>query len=264
MVEKGKTYVIMGLLDTDSIAYAVGQTIEAMGGTVVYTVQNERMKRIFIDRSKKLTTEEKERLNLRYCDVTVDGEIEALFKDIDNLGGVVHSLAYANPKTCLGEEFHTEAVDDIKQALEISSISLATVVSHASAAMPDGGSVVAMTFDTRHVYPGYNWMGVCKAALEAVVRSLARRHGKDRIRINAVSAGPLATKAATSIPGFSDLSGLWATLSPLPWDTDTARTDVAHAVTYLLGTYSKMITGEVLHVDGGASIIAGELLPHEK
>jgi len=264
MVEKGKTYVIMGLLDTESIAYAVGQTIEAMGGTVVYTVQNERMKRIFIDRSKKLTAEEKERLNLRYCDVTVDGEVEALFKDIDNLGGVVHSLAYANPKTCLGEEFHTEAVDDIKQALEISSISLATVVSHASAAMPDGGSVVAMTFDTRHVYPGYNWMGVCKAALEAVVRSLARRHGKDRIRINAVSAGPLATKAATSIPGFSDLSGLWATLSPLPWDTDTARADVAHAVTYLLGAYSKMITGEVLHVDGGASIIAGELLPHEK
>lgn len=264
MVEKGKTYVVMGLLDTASIAYAIGQNIEAMGGTTVYTVQNERMKRIFIDRSKKLSAEEKDRLNLRFCDVTVDEEVEALFKDMDNLAGVVHSLAYANPKTCLGEEFHTDAVDDIKQAFEISSVSLATVLRHASGAMPEGGSVVAMTFDTRHVYPGYNWMGVCKAALEAVVRSLARRHGKDRIRVNAVSAGPLATKAATSIPGFSDLSSVWASLSPLPWDTDTARVDVAHAVTYLLGSYSKMITGEVLHVDGGASIVGGELLPHEK
>ena len=131
MIEKDKLYVVMGLLDTESIAYAVGQTIEKLGGQVVYTVQSERMKRIFIDRSKKLTDEEKERLRFAYCDITKNDEVEALFKDLGEVAGVVHSIAFANPKTCLGEEFHTAETEDIKLALEISSVSLATVVRHA-------------------------------------------------------------------------------------------------------------------------------------
>ena len=253
----------MGLLDTESIAYAIGETIRQMGGNVIYTVQNERMKRIFIARSKALTDEEKARLDFRYCEITDDEEVRKLFEELPDVAGVVHSIAYANPKTCLGEEFHTSEVEDIKKALEISSISLATVARHAQNSMRAGGSILALTFDTRHVYPGYNWMGVCKSALEAIVRGLARRHGRPRIRINALSAGPLATKAATSIPGFSGLGGLWNNMSPLPWDTSESKQDVAYAAAYLLGPYSKMITGETIHVDGGASIIAGSLLPHE-
>ena len=167
MIEKGKRYLVMGLLDPDSIAYAIGRTVRELGGDVIFTVQNERLKRIFFDRSKKLPAEEKDALEIRFCDVTVDEEVERLFSDIGPLDGVVHSIAYANPKTCLGEEFHTDAFDDLKQAFEISCVSLATVTKHAATAMPDGGGIVTMTFDSRHTFPYYNWMGVNKAALEA-------------------------------------------------------------------------------------------------
>ncbi len=265
MVESGKTYVVMGLLDQDSIAYYIGRTIEAQGGRVVFTVQNERMKKLFIDsRRSRMTEEEKAALNIRYCDITVEEEVAALFSELKDVRGVVHSIAFANPQTCLGEEFHTSAVEDIKLAHHISCISLATVARYAQPAMAAGGSLVALTFDTRHVFPFYNWMGVQKAALEALVRGLARRHGRDLVRINAVSAGPLATMAATKIPGFGEMANVWNRSSPLPWDPFADKQEVANAVTYLLGPYSKKITGQVLFVDGGASVVGGELMPFER
>ena len=182
MIEKGKTYVVMGVLDSDSLAYYIGKTIQDFGGNVIYTAQNERMKKLFFDRSKKMSDEEKSSIEFKYCDVTVEEEVKALFEDIGTCSGVVHSIAYANPKTSLGEEFHTDAVDDLKMAFHISSLSLATVSRYAVKAMPEGGSILGMTFDTRQVYPLYNWMGVCKSALEAVGRALARRHGTDMVR----------------------------------------------------------------------------------
>jgi len=264
MIEKGKTYVVMGLLDSDSIAYAIGQTIEQFGGKVIYSVQNERMKKIFFDRSKKLDDEEKAKLDIRFCDVTVDDEVKAFFDNVGDISGLVHSIAFANPKTCLGEEFHTDAYDDLKAGFHISSVSLATVVQHAQGHMPDGGGVVAMTFESRLAFPYYNWMGVNKAALEAVVRALARRHGRSAIRVNAVSAGPVMTKAAKAIPHFDFISRTWQNVSPLPWDVYREKQEVANGVVFLLGPYSRKITGQILHVDGGASIVGGELLPQER
>lgn len=265
MVEQGKTYVVMGLLDQDSAAYYIGRTIETLGGKVVFTVQNERMKKLFIDsRRSKMSDDEKSSLNIRFCDITIEDEVSALFKDLGAVSGVVHSIAYANPQTCLGTEFHTSAVEDIKMAHHISCISLATVARYAQPCMAEGGSIVAMTFDSQHVFPFYNWMGVQKAALEALVRALARRHGRDLVRINAVSAGPLSTMAATKIPGFSEMSNVWNNSSPLPWDPVADKQAVANAVVYLLGNCSQKITGQVLHVDGGASIIGGTMLEHER
>lgn len=265
MVEQGQTYVVMGLLDQDSIAYAIGRTIENLGGKVVFTVQNERMKKLFIDsRRSKMTDDEKTSLNVRYCDVTIQDEVAALFRDLGPIRGIVHSIAYANPNTCLGPEFHTDAVEDIKLAHHISCVSLATVVKHAQPNLKQGGSVVAMTFDSQHVFPFYNWMGVQKAALEALVRGLARRHGRDLIRINAVSAGPLATMAATKIPGFTQMADIWNHSSPLPWDPVGDKQAVANAVVYLVGPYSDKITGQVLHVDGGASVMGGSLMENER
>ncbi len=193
----------------------------------------------------------------------------------------MHSIAFANPRTLLGEEFHTDAIDDIKLSHHISCVSLATVLRHAQANLSGGGSVVALTFDTTRVYPFYNWMGVQKAALEALVRALARRHGRDNIRVNTVSAGPLDTKAASKIPGFGGMgpldtkaaskipgfggmTELWSQSSPLPWDTTRDKQAVANAVAFLLGPYSGKITGHTLVVDGGASIIAGQLHPFER
>jgi meromycolic acid enoyl-[acyl-carrier-protein] reductase len=264
MIEKGKTYVVMGLLDADSIAYAVGKTVQQFGGNVIYTVQNERMKKIFFERNKKWSEEEKNALNIRYCDVTKDDEVIQLFEDVGPIAGVTHSIAFANPKTCLGTEFHTDAYDDLKLAYHISAVSLATVTRYAVPKMEQGGSVVALSFASELAFAYYNWMGVNKAALEATVRGLARRHGRDLVRINAISAGPVATKAGSAIPGFQELASTWEKISPLPWDLEADKQEVAHAAAFLMGPYSKKISGQVLYVDGGASIVGGELLPYEK
>lgn len=264
MVEKDATYVVMGLLDSDSLAFAIGQEIERGGGKVIYTVQNERLKKIFFDRSDKLTQEQKEALRFEYCDVLNDSQVKDLFERTGPIAGVVHSIAFANPKTCLGSEFHTDAYDDLKTAFQISCVSLATVVRYAQPKMTHGGSVVALTFESKLAFPYYNWMGVNKAALEALVRGLARRHGRDFVRVNAISAGPLTTKAAKAIPHFAHLARTWRKVSPLPWDVINDKTEVAHATAFLLGPYSKKITGQVIHVDGGASIVGGDLLPSER
>lgn len=264
MIEAGKTYIVMGLLDSDSIAYAIGKAIEHHGGRVIYTVQNERMKKIFFDRSKKMSDEEKGSVNIQYCDVTVEEDLKNFFSGLGEISGIVHSIAFANPNTCLGSEFHTDAIEDLKQAFHISCASLASVVRHAYPHMRHGGSVVALTFESRFAYPYYNWMGVNKAALEATVRALARRHGRDLIRVNAVSAGPVSTKAAKSIPHFALLARTWRKMSPLPWDVHGEKDQVANAAAFLLGPLAKKITGQVIRVDGGASIMGGELTPEER
>jgi enoyl-[acyl-carrier protein] reductase I len=264
MIQRDATYVVMGLLDSDSIAYAIGKAIGEGGGKVIFTVQSARMKKIFFDRNKALDQEVKDALDIRFCDITQDEEIEALFADIGPIAGVVHSIAYANPKTCLGPEFHTDAYDDLKTGFHISAVSLASVTRYAVPNMPDGGAVVALSFASEIAFAYYNWMHVNKAALEATVRGLARRHGRDYVRVNAISAGPLSTKAAGAIPGFKELGNTWERMAPIPWNPETDKEEVANAALFLIGPCSRKISGQVLYVDGGASIVGGELLPHEK
>ena len=266
MITKDSVYVVMGILNTDSIAYSTGRLIEKLGGRVIWTAQNERMKKIFFDRGcKDLRTDEKSSMDFRYCDVTIKEEVEELFLSVGQIDGVLHSIAYANPKTCLGGDvLYTDATDDILQGFHISSASLATVANFAIPQMKNGGSIVTLSFEGQRPFPYYNWMGVNKAALEAVVKALARNYGKDKIRVNAVSAGPLTTKAASSIPYFEHLSKTWEQISPLPWNTVEDKEEVAGAVVFLLGNYSKKITGQTLFVDGGANFIGGTLMDFEK
>jgi enoyl-[acyl-carrier protein] reductase I len=254
----------MGLLNTDSIAYAAGRMIEEMGGNVIYTVQSERMKRVFFDRSPDLTDEEKAAMDIRYCDVTIENEVRNLFESTGPINGVLHSIGFANPKTCLGDQMYTSAYEDIKQAFHISCASLATVSHFALENMEKGGSIVTLSFESQVAFPYYNWMGVNKAALEALVRALAREYGREHVRVNAISAGPLATKAAKSIPHFAHLAKTWRQMSPLPWDVVNDKEEVANAVVFMLGKYSKKITGQTIYVDGGANNIGGALLKAEK
>ncbi len=264
MIEAGKYYLVMGLLDPDSIAYYVGKTIEAQGGRVIYTVQNDVIKRRFLDRAAGLSDEERAKLDFRYCDVTNVEEVRTLFGSLAPLAGIVHSIAFANPRTLLGPEFHTDSMEDVKLSHHISCASLATVLKYGQPKMEAGGSVVAMTFDTTHVYPCYNWMGVQKAALEALVRALARRHGRDQVRVNAISAGPVETKAGKKIPGFENMINMWDSSCPLGWDTTRDKQAVADSVAFLLSPYARKITGHTLVVDGGAALMAGPLLDWER
>jgi enoyl-[acyl-carrier protein] reductase I len=140
---------------------------------------------------------------------------------------------------------------DVLTAFEISAASLAFVAGAAREKFTRGGSIVALSFDSQNVYPNYNWMGVCKAALEACARYLARDLGAIGVRVNSLSAGPQKTMAATHIPGFNRISDEWPGRSPIGWDLDNDRHAVADSAVYLLSDLSKRVTGELLHVDGG-------------
>ena len=264
MIVKDKPYLVMGLLDPQSIAYFIGKTIENLGGKVIYSVQNEVVKKRYLDPSKLITPAEKAALDLRFCDIADEDQVRVLFDGLGPLAGVVHSIAYANPKTCMGTEFHTRSMADVLKSYQISCASLATVTQLAAPHMKEGGSVLALSFDTHHVYPLYNWMGVHKAALEALVRALARRHGRDLIRVNAISSGPVTTMAASKIPDFEHIGKLWAQTSPIPWDPVQDRQAVANAAAFLMGPLASKITGQILAVDGGAAIMGGPLMEHEK
>ena len=123
----------------------------------------------------------------------------------------------------------------------------------------EGSSIVAVDFDNSQAWPGYDWQGVAKSSLQSIVRYLAFYVGKNSIRVNAVASGPLATTAAKNIPGFSTMNSEWNDKAPLGWDTKNSE-PVAKAINFLLSDYSEAITGEIIHVDGGAHAIGGSML----
>jgi enoyl-[acyl-carrier protein] reductase I len=165
------------------------------------------------------------------------------------IDGGLHAIAYA-PPDALGGAFLDTPPDSAATTFVTSAYSLKALGATLRPLMIDGGSLVALDFDATVAWPVYDWMGVAKAALEAAARYLARDLGPDGIRVNLVSAGPLATVAAGGIPGFEQLAGAWGEQAPLGWNSEDAR-PVADAVCFLFSNLARAITGEVLHVDGG-------------
>jgi len=246
----GRRLLVTGVVTKDSIAYAVARRAQEEGADVVLTGFG-RARRLTERAARTLATP----CDVLELDVNVPADLDALAADLrarwGAVDGVLHAIAFA-PPDALGGAFLDTPVESAQQAFATSAFSLKSlaVALRPLLAAGDAPSVVGLDFDARVAWPVYDWMGVAKAALESVSRYLARDLGPDGIRVNLVSAGPLATIAAGGIPGFDRLADAWTDRAPLGWDV-TDPGPVAAAVNFLLSAGAQGITGELLHVDGG-------------
>jgi enoyl-[acyl-carrier protein] reductase I len=246
----GKRIVVTGVLTDDSLAYAVADLAQVEGAEVVLTGAGRGLsltRRV----ARHLSTPP----DVLELDVTVPGHVETVADELRTrwgaIDGVLHSIGFA-PAACIGGGFLDAEWDDVKVALEISAFSLKLLAVGLRPLLQaaGGGSVVGLDFDATVAWPGYDWMGVAKAALESTARYLARDLGPDRIRVNLVAAGPIKTMAAKSIPGFARFEEVWDERAPLGWNVaDPAP--VARACVALLSDWFPATTGEMVHVDGG-------------
>jgi enoyl-[acyl-carrier protein] reductase I len=249
----GKKGLVLGVANDYSIAWAITQKLLAEGAEIGFThLPGEKMER----RVRKLTDPIGAKM-LVPCDVQKDEEIARTFEVGRNTYGaldfVLHSIAYA-PIDDLKRPFVMSSRDGFKTAMDISVYSLAAVARYAVEAMPAGGAIVTLTyFGGERVVAGYNLMGVCKAALDASVRYLAYDLGPKKIRVNAVSAGPVKTLAASAVGDSDKLAGLYEAVSPL--GRNITREEVGSAGMFLLSDLASGITGEVLHVDCGYNVM---------
>ncbi len=170
---------------------------------------------------------------------------------VEALDGVVHSIAYGNPDTVLGDRFLTAPWEDVSQALQVSTYSLQALTSAVLPVLGPRASVVGLTFDASVAWPAYDWMGVAKAGLESCARYLARDLGAQGTRVNLVAAGPVKTMAAKSIPGFAQFEERFQAEAPLGWDVVADAGAVARTTVALLSDWFPKTTGEIIHVDGG-------------
>jgi enoyl ACP reductase len=247
---EGKHILVTGVLTDDSLAYGTAAMAQREGAEIVLTS---------FGRAMSLTRRVAKRLptvpDVLDLDVTSDVDMAAVAAELTSrwgrLDGFLHSIGNA-PASCLGGGFLTAPWADVALAIEISAFSLKTLATALRPLMvaAGGGSIVGLDFDNTVAWPGYDWMGVAKSALESTSRYLARDLGAEHIRVNLVSAGPIRTVAARSIPGFSRFEDVWGERAPLGWDIADSE-PVARACVALLSDWFPMTTGEIVHVDGG-------------
>ena len=251
---EGKTGIIFGVANKRSIAWAIAQSLAAAGARLAFTYQGERLKEGVEGLSSTLS----ESLLLP-CDVTADGDITNVFREVEAQFGrldiLVHSVAFA-PREDLEGEFVNTSREGFKLAHDISAYSLVALTRAATPLMEKsgGGAVLAMTYyGAEKAVEGYNLMGVAKASLEASVRYLAANMGQRKIRVNAISAGPVNTLAARGIKGFTGMLKHHAEKAPLRRNVELE--EIGSAALFLLSDMSSAITGEVMYVDCGYNIV---------
>jgi enoyl ACP reductase len=252
----GKKLLITGVITRDSIAWEVARQAQEAGAEVVLTGFG-RAKRMTDRAAAKLP----QPVDVLELDVNNPDDLQAVAEDLrerwGRLDGVLHAIAFA-PEDALGGRFLDTPPESAAMAFKTSAYSLKALAKAVLPLMEEGGAVVGMDFDASVAWPVYDWMGVSKAALEAVSRYLARDLGPRHVRVNLVSAGPLGTLAARGIPGFEGLATAWRRQAPLGWDTEDPA-PVAAAVCFLLSDHARAITGEILHVDGGFHAMGTQL-----
>ncbi len=246
----GKTGLIVGVANKRSIAWAIAQAASTAGARLALTYQGERLEENVRDLSAALSDP-----LILPLDVTDDAQMANVFAEIDRgFGGldfVVHGAAYA-PREELSNPFVQTTRDGFKMALDVSAYSLIALARGALPLMEKkgGGSIVTLTYlGSQRVFQNYNVMGVAKAALESTVRYLAADLGPKNIRVNAISAGPIKTLAASGVSGFSSILQVYRDRAPLRRTVDTS--EVADAALFLLSDAGRAVTAEVLMVDGG-------------
>ncbi len=248
----GRIAVVVGVANRRSIAWGIAQALQQAGARLVITYQNERLAEEARDLIQALPGAEGFQ-----CDVSVDAEIDRLFAQLKERYGklhvLVHSIAFA-PAEELKREFLLTSREGFRIAHDVSVYSLIALSRAAAPLMSEGGSIITLTYyGSEKVVPNYNVMGVAKAALEASVRYLANDLGKHKVRVNAISAGPIKTLAARGISGLGDMLKAHAERAPLKRNVEVE--EVAKTALFLASDLATGVTGEVIYVDCGYNIM---------
>ncbi|HBL28376.1 MAG TPA: NADH-specific enoyl-ACP reductase [Acidobacteria bacterium] len=253
---QGKRGLVMGVSNGRSLGWAIAQRLRDAGAELAFSYQGERLK----EDLEKLT-QDMPGTRLYSCDVTREEELAAMFSDLREAWGsldyVVHSIAFA-PRPAMDGRYIETTRDDWRTALEVSAYSLVSVARAAEPLLNPGAGIVTLTYyAAEKVVPKYNVMGIAKSALEASVRYLAYEMGKQGVRVNAVSAGPVRTVAARSIPGFMKMFNRVGDMAPL--GRNVTHEEVGNLGLFLLSPLASGITGETVYVDSGFHIMGMEL-----
>jgi enoyl-[acyl-carrier protein] reductase I len=248
----GKVAFIFGIANQRSIGWGITQALAREGATVALSIFNEDLRRRVEPLAEEVGCD-----FIEVANANDDDEMDAIFEKFKARYGtvdiLVHSIAFAN-RDDLGGRFVDISRDGFKLALESSAYSLIAMAKRAEPLMPNGGSIMSMTYyASEKVMPDYNVMAVAKAALETITKYLAKDLGPKKIRVNAISAGPIKTLAAAGIPGFRDLLRHFDNVAPL--GETVSIEDVGNAALFLASDLSKMITGEIMHVDSGYNVL---------
>ncbi|MBM7659730.1 enoyl-[acyl-carrier protein] reductase I [Bacillus mesophilus] len=251
---KDRTYVVMGVANKRSIAWGIARSLHDAGARLVFTYAGERLEQSVRDLAESL--DRKDSLVLP-CDVTNDQDIEKCFEEIkESVGvihGVAHCIAFANKEELNGDYMNTTR-DGFLLAHNISSYSLTAVAKVAKDLMTEGGGIVTLTYlGGERVVNNYNVMGVAKASLDASVKYLANDLGKQGIRVNSISAGPIRTLSAKGVSDFNSILKEIEEKSPLR--RTTTQEEVGDTAVFLFSDLSRGITGEMIHVDSGYHIL---------
>lgn len=248
----GKRGIIFGVANDKSIAWGIAEQLKEQGATLAFTYLNEALEKRVRPLAESLDAE-----LILPCNVSDDKEIEAVFKEVESQWGeldfVVHAVAYADRED-LKRPFSQTSREGFAMAMDISAYSLVAVTHYAEPLLKEGGSIVTLTYlGSDRVVPNYNVMGVAKAALESSVRYLAAELGPKGIRVNAISAGPIRTLAASGIANFRAKIKLMDDHAPLR--RTVTQNEVGNSAVYLLSDLGSGVTGEVHLVDAGFNIV---------
>ena len=252
---EGKNALVMGVTNHRSLGWAIADQLRQAGARLAFSYQGERLQ----GELEKLTADLPDSLSIQ-CDVTREEELENLFatvgREMGSIDALVHAIAFA-PRAAMDGRYIDTTREDWLTALEVSAYSLVAAARHAEPLLSEGASIATLTYHAaERVVPKYNVMAVAKSALESSVRYLAYELGKKGVRVNGISAGPVKTVAARSIPGFMKMYKKFLATAPL--GRQITHEEVGQLGLFLLSPLASGITGEVVYVDAGYHVMAME------